>query len=111
MRAPQRNEFAQGVIDIAPVVVAACPIGLLWGTLAEGKGLSPLEAGLMSVTVFAGAAQFVAIELWRDPAPWLFLAVTVFIVNIRHVLLGASLARHMEAIPQAWRAPILFLMA
>ena len=44
-------EFRQGVIDIAPVIVAATPIGLLWGTLAAGKGLSPLEAGLTSVTV------------------------------------------------------------
>jgi 4-azaleucine resistance transporter AzlC len=106
-----RSQFVQGVIDIVPVIVAACPIGLLWGTLAAGKGLSPLEAGLMSASIFAGAAQFVAIELWHDPAPWLFLTMTAFIVNIRHVLMGASLARHMGAIPPRWRAPILFLMA
>jgi len=111
MKTEQRSEFIQGLTDIVPVVVAACPIGLLWGTVAAGKGLSTLEAGLMSVTVFAGAAQFVAIELWSDPAPWLFLTVTVFIVNIRHVLMGASLARHMGAIPSGWRAPIMFLMA
>lgn len=105
------REFRQGVIDILPVITAASVIGLLWGTLAASKGLSPLETGLMSASVFAGAAQFVAIELWRDPAPWFFLTVTVFIVNIRHVLMGASLSRHMGNIPSDWRAPLLFMMA
>src|SRR5690349_3999590 len=105
------REFRQGVIDILPVIAAASVIGLLWGTLAAGKGLSPLETGLLSAGVFAGAAQFVAIELWRDPAPWAFLTATVFIVNIRHVLMGASLSRHMGQIPPGWRAPLLYMMA
>jgi 4-azaleucine resistance transporter AzlC len=105
------KEFREGVIDIVPVIVAAAPIGLLWGTLASAKGMSAAEAGLTSVSVFAGAAQFVALDLWRDPVPWLLLTVTAFIVNIRHVLMGASLARHMDAIPPRWRAPLMFLMA
>jgi 4-azaleucine resistance transporter AzlC len=105
------REFRQGLIDVLPVIAAASVIGLLWGTLAAGKGLSPLETGLMSASVFAGSAQFLAIELWRDPAPWFFLTVTVFIVNIRHVLMGASLSRHMGNIPTGWRAPLLFVMA
>ena len=104
-------EFRQGVIDILPVIAAASVIGLLWGTLAASKGLSPLETGLLSASVFAGAAQFVAIELWRDPVPWFFLAMTVFVVNIRHVLMGASLSRHMGNIPSGWRAPLLYMMA
>jgi len=105
------QEFREGVIDIVPVVIAAVPIGLLWGTLAVGKGMTPLEAGLTSVSVFAGAAQFVAIDLWRQPAPWLLLTVTVFIVNVRHIMMGASLARHIGHIPPGWRAPLMFLLA
>jgi 4-azaleucine resistance transporter AzlC len=111
MTQPAWQEFRDGVVDIVPVIVAAVPIGLLWGTLAVGKGMTPLEVGLTSVSVFAGAAQYVAVDLWRDPAPWLLLTVTVFIVNVRHVMMGASLARHMGAIPPAWRAPLMFFMA
>jgi branched chain amino acid efflux pump len=105
------TEFRDGVIEVFPVVAAAIVIALLWGTLAAGKGLSPLETGLMSASVFAGSAQFVALELWRDPAPWLFLTATVFVVNVRHILMGASLSRHFGPIPPGWRAPLLFLMA
>lgn len=104
------GDFKRGVLDIAPVLVAATPIGLLWGTLAAGKGLSPLEAGLMSGSVFAGAAQFVALEVWRDPVPWVLLTVTALIVNIRHVLMGASLSRHMGGIDRRWHPLMMFLM-
>ncbi|MGH6855990.1 MAG: AzlC family ABC transporter permease, partial [Aestuariivirga sp.] len=81
------------------------------GNARGRQGVSPLEAGLTSATIFAGAAQFVAIELWREPAPWLLLTVTVFIVNIRHILMGASLSRHMGRIDRRWRPLLLFGMA
>lgn len=104
------REFRQGAVDIAPILVAGVPIGLLWGTLAAGKGLSPLEAGLTSATVFAGSAQFVAIELWREPVPWVLLTFTVFIVNIRHILMGASLSRHIGHIGRRWHPLMMFLL-
>jgi 4-azaleucine resistance transporter AzlC len=105
------SEAREGAFDIFPVLVAACPIGLLWGTLAAGKGFSALEAWLMSATVFAGASQFVAIELWTEPVPWAALAVTAFIVNIRHILMGASLSRAIHHIRPAWHPFMAFLMA
>ena len=105
------REFRTGVFDVFPILVAVTPIALVWGTLATGKGLSPLEAGLTSGIVFAGAAQFVAIELWSDPIPLLLLIVTAFIVNIRLVLVGASLSRHLGGISSRWHPLMMFLMA
>ncbi len=104
------SEFRRGFTDIFPILLAAFPIGLLWGTLAGKEGLSPLEAGLASATIFAGAAQFVAIDLWTNPAPWFLLTVTIFIVNVRHVLMGASLSRHVEAIPGRAMPFLMFLL-
>ncbi len=105
------SEAREGAFDIFPVLVAACPIGLLWGTLAAGKGFSALEAWFMSATVFAGASQFVTIELWKEPVAWAALAVTAFIVNIRHILMGASLSRAIYHIGPAWHPFMAFLMA
>ena len=101
MLKPSWPEFRTGAIDILPVIVAAVPIGVLWGTLAAGKGLAPFEAGLISISVFAGAAQYVAIELWREPVPWIFQTVTVFIVNIRHVMMEHRSAAIWEKFPTA----------
>jgi 4-azaleucine resistance transporter AzlC len=85
-------DIRDGLRDIAPVLVAAAPIGLVFGALCTGKGLSILEAGLMSVLVFAGGAQFAAVELWSYPVPVLALAFSTLLINARHVLMGASLA-------------------
>lgn len=82
----------EGVRDILPAMIAAIPIGALFGALAVGKGLSVAEAGLMSVLVFAGGAQFAALELWTYPVPLLALAFSTLLINARHVLMGASLA-------------------
>ncbi|WP_291998120.1 AzlC family ABC transporter permease [Candidatus Accumulibacter sp. ACC012] len=103
-------DFRRGVFDILPVLAAAVPIGLLWGTLAAGKGFTPFEAWLTSATVFAGAAQFVALDMWRDPVPLLLIVVTTFIVNVRHLLMGASLQRHLGNFSGPGGLVAMFLM-
>src|SRR5688500_12617013 len=86
-----RREVKAGLRDIAPIMVAAIPISLLFGAVAAAKGLSPLEVTVMSALVFAGGAQFAAIETWISPAPILTLAFATLLINARHVLMGASL--------------------
>ena len=86
------SEAREGLRDIAPALVACIPIGLLYGALATAKGLSVAEAALMSAFVFAGGAQFAAVEIWRTPAPVLVLAFSTLLINLRHVLMSASLA-------------------
>jgi 4-azaleucine resistance transporter AzlC len=73
-------------------MVAALPIGLLFGAIATSKGLSALEVTLMSLLVFAGGAQFAAIELWGYPVPVIAVVFSTLLVNARHVLMSASLA-------------------
>jgi 4-azaleucine resistance transporter AzlC len=69
----------------------------VFGAVAVGKGLSPFEATLMSAMVFAGGAQFVAMDIWTHPAAWTALGFAALLVNMRHVLMGASLGRKMQA--------------
>ncbi|MBI1384273.1 MAG: branched-chain amino acid ABC transporter permease [Rhizobiales bacterium] len=110
MTGTSRDEFLLGVRDQLPVLAAAAPIGLLFGALAVQKGLTPLETVLMSAIVFAGSAQFVAIEIWREPAPWLTLAATALVINLRHVMMGASLARSLGRFGPRARWSGLFLL-
>jgi 4-azaleucine resistance transporter AzlC len=87
-----KREARAGLRDIAPAAIAAIPIGLLFGAVAVAKGLTPAEVALMSALVFAGGAQFAAIEAWVHPAPIMALAFATFLINVRHVLMGASLS-------------------
>jgi 4-azaleucine resistance transporter AzlC len=96
MAMPEQARFWKdaraGLRDIAPAAVAAIPVSLLFGAVAVSKGMSPAEIGLMSFLVFAGGAQFAAIETWIHPAPILTLAFATFLINARHILMGASLS-------------------
>ncbi len=110
MAASHRSDFLAGMLDMAPVVAAALPIGMLFGVLAVQKGLTAPEAAAMSAFVFAGAAQFVALELWREPVPVMLLTFTAFIVNLRHVMMGASLGRRMHLFSPLNRALSAFVL-
>lgn len=87
------------------------PFALLIGFLARQNGLSTAEALLMSAMVFAGSAQFVALDLWTWPVPVASLALTTFIINARHILMGAAVMPHVAAWPARRAYPALFFLA
>lgn len=81
-----------GLIAVFPPVVAVVPFALILGQQATAKGLSPAEMLAMSSIVFAGSSQLIAVGLWSQPAPIAALALMALLVNLRHVLMGASLS-------------------
>ncbi len=103
-------DFKAGLADGWPMFLAYVPIAMLWGTLAAAKGFSPLEALLMSAIVYAGASQFVAIEMWADPLPILLMIFTIFIVNVRHMLYAASISRHINGIKKNWHPFLMYVL-
>ncbi|PWR18007.1 AzlC family ABC transporter permease [Zavarzinia compransoris] len=103
------TEFRDGLTTVFPAIAAAVPFALLIGALAVDKGLSALESGLMSALVFAGASQFVALDSWSAPAPWLALGLTALVVNLRHGLMSLSLVRHLGLFPR-WLRPLALLL-
>jgi 4-azaleucine resistance transporter AzlC len=88
------DEIGRGARACLPVAISVAAYGLVWGVLAGQAGLSLLEVMLMSGFVFAGSSQFVALDLWSsNPAalPIGALVIAVAIVNLRYVLLTATL--------------------
>jgi len=104
-------EFRAGATASTAPTLALVPFALLLGGLAASKGFSPLETALMSALVFAGSAQFAALDTWSSPAPWLALAGLTLVVNLRHVLMSASIRRSMDRFPRAGRALAMLFLA
>jgi 4-azaleucine resistance transporter AzlC len=102
------KDFARGLRDIFPMMVAYAPIALLWGTIAAGQGLTPFQAWVMSAGVYSGAAQFVSMDLIKTGTPLLLLVLTIATVSLRHVLMSASVSRHISTIPRARASLLLF---
>jgi len=81
----------EGFVAGLPVAVGVAGYGVVFGVLAARAGLSVAEAALMSATVLAGAAQLLAVELWRDPVPVAAVLALTAVVILRYVLMGAAL--------------------
>lgn len=97
-----RAALLQGAIDTFPLLVGAWPFGLIFGALAVGVGLSPLATVAMSIFVFAGSSQFIALGLIGAGAPLAIIIATTFVVNLRHALYSATLAPHLKRLPLRW---------
>jgi 4-azaleucine resistance transporter AzlC len=94
---PQNEKIAQrevieGLLASWPICLGYVPIGIAFGVLARQAGLSPLETGLMSLFVFAGSSQFIAVAMFSSGAGALSIIATSFIVNLRHLLMSSSLS-------------------
>ena len=46
-----------------PIWLGYLPLGFAGGVLSQKVGLTPLEVGLMSLLVFAGSGQFIALAM------------------------------------------------
>jgi len=94
--ATEKAEFFEGARAAVPIILGYLPLGFALGVLAYQVGLHPLEVGIMSLLVFAGSGQFIAVGLLSGGAGPLEIIMTTFLVNLRHLLMGAALSPHLE---------------
>lgn len=110
MHATQFSSLTAGVRDTLPMMVGAAPFGIIFGTLVAAGPLAAWQGQLMSLSVYAGSSQFIAIGLVAGHAGLLVIWFTTFIVNLRHMLYAATLLPHVAHLPARWRWPLGFLL-
>jgi predicted branched-subunit amino acid permease len=88
--------------------LASLPFGIGFGVAAAQKGLTALEATLMSLTVMAGTAQMVALDVWAQPLPLIALVVSVFVANLRYFVMGAALQPHLPHLSWPMQVPVWY---
>lgn len=89
-----------------PICIGYVPIGIALGVLGQKAGLSSMEIGLMSLIVFAGSAQFISISMIATGASAFAIILTVFTVNLRHLLMSSALAPYFMG--ERWHRLFLF---
>lgn len=102
--------FRRGVLASIPIGVSVATYGVVFGVLARQVGLTFFELVLMNVLVFAGSAQFAALDLWDYPLPVLAITTTTLLINLRLVLLGASIRPWLDGFPPRRVYPMLHML-
>jgi 4-azaleucine resistance transporter AzlC len=83
--------FRHGIQAGVSIAIGYAPIALTFGLLAKTTGLTMAETVLMSLVVFAGASQYIALNLIALGTGAFEIVLTTFIVNIRHFLMSTAL--------------------
>ena len=78
-------------LDTVPVMTGYVFLGFGFGILMQQNGFGVLWAGAMSLLIYAGSMQYVAIPLLTSGASLLTAAMTAFVVNARHLFYGISM--------------------
>ncbi|MGY4689500.1 AzlC family ABC transporter permease [Salibacterium sp. K-3] len=77
--------------DGSSIALGYVPAAVTFGFIAQTIHLTAVETLFMSMFVFAGAAQYMALSLLAAGTGAFEIIFTTFIVNIRHFLMSASL--------------------
>ncbi len=108
--APAFTEFKRGLKVSVPLLLGIIPFALVLGAQATQKGFSLLEVPLLTGLNFAGGSEFAILEVWTNPPNILMLVFITFLVNSRHLLMGASLVPYLRHLPNKTAFSALFFM-
>ena len=80
-----------GFMANLPLGASVAVYGSILGVLASQKQMTWIELLMMNLSMFAGSAQFVMVQMWVPPLPITELTLAVLAINLRYLLIGASL--------------------
>lgn len=106
----QPKGFNQGIFATLPLMPGVIAFGLLYGMMARQAGIPPWQALVMSLMVHAGSSQFAAIGMW-SLSNWAAILLTTLVINLRHLLMGASVAPYLRGLSTPWKALLALWMS
>ena len=86
-----RNVFKPALAATLPVMAGYLILGFGFGIIIKANGYSIALAAAMSIFIYAGSMQYVAIGLMTGGASLITTALTTLMVNIRHLFYGVSM--------------------
>ncbi len=105
------TDLKNGATANIPLAMSAIVYGGVLGVLSAQQQVSWAEMMAMNLFMFAGSAQFVAVEMWQAPLPVWEIVLAVFVINLRYLLIGASLQPVFQSTRLAGKAAMMHLVA
>ncbi len=105
-----RSEFIAGSKAVLPILIGVLPFALIAGVSAVATGMAEFEGIGMSLIVYAGAAQLVAMQLIGLDTPIFIIWLSTLFINLRFLMYSASIAPHWEKMTWRWKIPMAYLL-
>ena len=92
------SEFKYIFSVTIPILLGYIPLGIGFGLFASQSGLPILVSTLMSIFMYTGAGQYLAVGLFAVNASFSSILITEILLNLRHIVYGLSLIREFDGI-------------
>ncbi|MFG6149565.1 AzlC family ABC transporter permease [Halobacillus sp. B23F22_1] len=96
----------RGIMAGFPIMLGYIPVALTYGVLASQSGMTNIELTLMSVLVFAGAAQFLAVSMAAAGTGAIEIIIATFVLNFRHFVMSLSFMNRLRSIGLRAKVPL-----
>lgn len=90
------NDFKTGVKHGIPICLGYIPVSFTFGLMAVSAGIPKWTAILISLTNLTSAGQFAGITLISAGTAYFELGLTVFIINLRYMLMSLSISQKID---------------
>ncbi len=91
-----KKDFVEGAKAATPIILGYIPVGIAYGMLAKATGLTFFKALSFSLFVYTGAGQMAAVTMLAQNAAYVTIVFTVFILNLRHIIMSTCIMEKME---------------
>jgi predicted branched-subunit amino acid permease len=108
--APVPRPLRAGLLAILPFLPVVAPFGVLFGVLATEAGMTLAQVMAFTTIVIAGVAQFAALGLLEEGAPFAVIVASAMAVNLRMVMYSAALVPHLGPAPLWQRAIVSYAL-
>ena len=104
------HSVLHGIRTSADYFLSTFMFGVMFGIAASAAGIENWHVMLMSTSVFTASGQFAALEFWQAPLPLGTIALSVFLVSTRNLLLGMAMTHHFDGHSLRRRIVWLFML-
>lgn len=90
------KEMRKGLELGFPIVIGYAPVAAAFGLICKTGGFSLFETFAFSFFVYAGASQFMGVNLLLMGVGGVSIVLTTFLVNIRHFLMSSAMSKKID---------------
>ena len=91
-----KTQYIKGMRAGIPVILGFVPVGIAYAIMARQAGFTILQTCMMSLTVFAGASQMMAVGMYVQGASVIAMILATFILNLRHLIMSVCVVNRMR---------------
>lgn len=99
--------FKRGLKDGIPIALGYFAVSFTLGIPAKDAGMTPFQAGVMSMVMLASAGEFAAINVIATADTLIQMVITTLIVNLRYLLMSSSMSQKLSSDTKWWHRFLL----